>query len=291
MLMKRMAPLLLAGCGALVACAAVTVAAEQPLPSVRLNRAIELLAQNKPIFRLISTNRSMENARAVGASDADFVIIDMEHVALDFERLQMFLLGVTNKAEIARKGSLQPNILTFPLNVPAWSIEPLRAAPAPTNQQTPSRLPDVIYVATPADVVDAMLKVANVKATDVLYDLGCGDGRIVITAAKEYGARGVGFDIDPQRIKEATASAQQAGVADRVRFVEADLFEANISEASVVTVYLLSSLNLKLRPKLMRELKPGTRVVSHAFDMGDWKPERELNVNGRRVFLWTIPKQ
>ena len=289
--MKRLAPLLLAGCGALVACAAVTVAAEQPLPSVRLNRAIELLAQNKPIFRLISTNRSMENARAVAASDADFVIIDMEHVALDFERLQMFLLGMTNKAEIARKGSLQPIILTFPLNVPAWSIEPLRAAPAPTNQQTPSRLPDVIYVATPADVVDAMLKVANVKATDVVYDLGCGDGRIVITAAKEYGARGVGFDIDPQRIKEATANAQQAGVADRVRFVEADLFEANISEASVVTVYLLSSLNLKLRPKLMRELKPGTRVVSHAFDMGDWKPERELNVKGRRVFLWTIPKQ
>jgi len=273
--MKRLAPLLLAGCSALVACAAATVAAEQPLPSVRLNRAIELLAQNKPIFGLISTNRSMENARAVAASDADFVIIDMEHGA----------------AEIARKSSLQPNILTFSLNVPAWSIEPLRAAPAPTNQQTPSRLPDVIYVATPADVVDAMLKVANVKATDVVYDLGCGDGRIVITAAKEYGARGVGFDIDPQRIKEATANAQQAGVADRVRFVEADLFEANISEASVVTVYLLSSLNLKLRPKLMRELKPGTRVVSHAFDMGDWKPERELNVKGRRVFLWTIPKQ
>ena len=291
MLMKRLAPLLLAGCGTLVACAAATVAAEQSLPSVRLNRAIELLAQNKPIFGLISTNRSMENARAVAASDADFVIIDMEHGALDFERLQMFLPGMTNKAEIARKSSLQPNILTFSLNVPAWSIEPLRAAPATTNQQTPSRLPDVIYVATPADVVDAMLKVANVKATDVVYDLGCGDGRIVITAAKEYGARGVGFDIDPQRIKEATASAQQAGVADRVRFVEADLFEANISEASVVTVYLLSSLNLKLRPKLMRELKPGTRVVSHAFDMGDWKPERELNVNGRRVFLWTIPKQ
>ena len=152
-------------------------------------------------------------------------------------------------------------------------------------------MPDVIYVATPADVVDAMLKVANVKATDVVYDLGCGDGRIVITAAKEYGARGVGFDIDPQRIKEATANAQQAGVADRVRFVEADLFEANLSGASVVTVYLLSSLNLKLRPKMMRELKPGTRVVSHAFDMGDWKPERELNVKGRGVFLWTIPKQ
>jgi SAM-dependent methyltransferase len=181
--------------------------------------------------------------------------------------------------------------LTSCLDAAAGSINSPDAVPAQIDQQTPSRLPDVIYVATPPDVVDAMLKAANVKATDIVYDLGCGDGRIVITAAKAYGARGVGIDIDLQRIKEATANAQQAGVADRVRFLEADLFEASISEATVVTLYLLPSLNLKLRAKLMRELKPGTRVVSHAFDMGDWKPEQELNINGRRVFLWTIPKQ
>ena len=182
--------------------------------------------------------------------------------------------------------------LTLGLQASARSIASLHAAAALMAQtQAPSRSPDVIYVATPPDVVDAILRVAKVGPTDVVYDLGCGDGRIVITAAKQYGARGVGIDIDPQRIKEATTNAQQAGVSDKVRFVEADLFEANISDATVVALYLIPSLNLKLRPKLMRDLKPGTRVVSHAFGIGDWKPEQELNVNGRRVFLWTIPKQ
>lgn len=171
------------------------------------------------------------------------------------------------------------------------SLELVHRAAARVHQQAPARLPDVIYVPTPTDVVEAMLDAAKVSSSDIVYDLGCGDGRIVITAAKKYGARGVGIDIDPQRIKEATANAQQSGVADNVRFLQADLFETDISEASVVTLYLLASLNLKLRPKLLRELKPGTRVVSHAFDMGDWKPEQELNVHGRRVFLWTIPQQ
>jgi len=180
---------------------------------------------------------------------------------------------------------------TFGPRADAGSIELLHSAPSRITEQTPSRLPDVIYVATPLDVVEAMLKAAKVNSSDIVYDLGCGDGRIVITAAKEYGASGVGIDLDPQRIKEATTNAHQAGVADRVRFLQADLFEANISEASVVALYLLPSLNLRLRPKLMRDLKAGTRLVSHAFDMGDWKPELELNVNGRRVFLWTIPKQ
>ena len=181
---------------------------------------------------------------------------------------------------------------TFGVQAGPSSIGSLRAAVALSGQtQTPARLPDVIYVATPPDVVDAMLKVANVKSSDVVYDLGCGDGRIVITAAQEYGARGVGIDIDPQRIREATANAQHAGVTDKVRFIQADLFEASISEATVVTLYLLPSLNEKLRPKLMKELKPGTRVVSHAFEIGDWKPEKELNVNGRRVYMWTIANQ
>jgi len=157
--------------------------------------------------------------------------------------------------------------------------------------QAPARQPDVIYVPTPPEVVDAMLKLAGVKAGDVVYDLGCGDGRIVIAAVQKYGARGIGIDIDPQRIKEATANAQKAGVADRVKFMQADLFETNISEASVVTLYLLPSLNLKLQPKLMRELKPGTRIVSHSFDMGAWKPDQEQTVDGRHIYMWTLPKK
>jgi SAM-dependent methyltransferase len=153
------------------------------------------------------------------------------------------------------------------------------------------RTPDVIFVPTPTEVVEAMLKAAKVTKNDVVYDLGCGDGRIVITAAKEYGARGIGIDIDPQRIAEARANAEKAGITDRVKFLEQDLFETDFHEATVVTLYLLPSLNLKLRPKLLKELKPGTRIVSHAFDMGDWKPEQEIDVDGRTVYLWTVPRQ
>jgi cyclopropane fatty-acyl-phospholipid synthase-like methyltransferase len=164
-------------------------------------------------------------------------------------------------------------------------------ASAQTSTQAPLRSPDVIFVPTPQEVVDAMLEVAKVTKTDVVYDLGSGDGRIPVTAAKKYGARAVGIDIDPQRIKEANANAQSAGVTDKVKFLNQDLFTTDISEASVVTLYLLPSLNVKLMPKLKAELKPGTRIVSHAFDMGDWKPEQTLNVNGRTVYYWTIPKR
>ncbi len=156
------------------------------------------------------------------------------------------------------------------------------------EQQEQKKL-DVPYVPTPQSVVDAMLKLAAVTKNDVVYDLGCGDGRIVITAAKNHGALGVGVDIDPERIKEANANAQKAGVSDRVKFVEQDLFQTNFKEASVVTLYLLPDINLKLRPKLQSELKPGTRIVSHAFDMGDWQPEKTENVEGRTIYLWTIP--
>lgn len=171
----------------------------------------------------------------------------------------------------------------------------LAALAAPAAAQTTAapgqlRSPDVIFVPTPQEVVDAMLEVAKVTKNDVVYDLGSGDGRIPVTAAKKYGARAVGIDIDPQRIKEANANAQSAGVTDKVTFLNQDLFTTDISEATVVTLYLLPSLNLKLMPKLKAELKPGTRIVSHAFDMGDWKPEQTLNVNGRTVYYWTIPK-
>ena len=169
------------------------------------------------------------------------------------------------------------------------------AALAAAQQQSGMlRTPDVIFVPTPPEVVKAMLEVANVTKGDVVYDLGSGDGRIPIAAVKDFGAaRATGIDIDPQRIKEANENLQKSGLSgDRVRFLNQDLFQTNISEATVVTLYLLPSLNLKLLPKLKAELKPGTRIVSHAFDMGnEWPPEKELDVNGRRVFFWTIPKR
>jgi SAM-dependent methyltransferase len=157
------------------------------------------------------------------------------------------------------------------------------------ERPAPTRGPDVIFVPTPNEVVDAMLKMAAVTKADTVYDLGCGDGRIVITAAQRYGARGVGIDIDPERVKEATENVRKAKVADRVRIIRGDLFEADISAASVVTLYLLTNLNLKLRPKLLNDLRPGTRVVSHAFDMGDWEPENRASVLGTSVYLWRIP--
>ena len=153
-------------------------------------------------------------------------------------------------------------------------------------------LPDVIYVPTPPEVVEAMLKMADAKKGDVLYDLGSGDGRIPIAAVQKFSVtKAVGIDIDPERIKEANDNAQKAGVTRQVNFRNEDLFQANFSEATIVTLYLLDSLNEKLRPKLMADLKPGTRIVSHAFQMGDWKPEKTENVNGRMIYFWTIPKK
>jgi SAM-dependent methyltransferase len=157
-------------------------------------------------------------------------------------------------------------------------------------RQSPTRAPDIDYVPTPQEVVDAMLKLAGVTRNDVIYDLGSGDGRIPITAAKTYGARGVGIDIQKAQVDAATANAKVAGVSDKVRFLNQDLFTANISDATVVTLYLLPELNLKLLPKLNAELKPGTRVVSHSFDMGDAiKPKQTLRVGGRVVFLFVVP--
>ena len=164
---------------------------------------------------------------------------------------------------------------------------------APAAQAKPQlRDPDVIFVPTPQSVVDAMLKLANVTKNDVVYDLGCGDGRIVVTAAKQFGARGVGIDIDPKRIEESNANATAAGVTNLVKFMNTDIFadSTNLSEATVVTLYLLPSLNVKLLPKLRRELKPGTRIVSNSFSMGEWEPERTVEVDGRPVYFWTMPK-
>jgi ribosomal protein L11 methylase PrmA len=156
--------------------------------------------------------------------------------------------------------------------------------PRKTTQQ-----PDVIFVPTPHEVVDDMLRLANVRKGDVLYDLGSGDGRIAIAAAKKFGIKAVGIDIDPERIREATENAKRAGVASLVEFRQEDLFKADFKEATVVTLYLLPDLNVKLRPRLWEELKPGTRIVSHQFDMGTWKPEKRLESSGRVVYFWTIP--
>ena len=165
------------------------------------------------------------------------------------------------------------------------------AVPAMPSSAQMARLkaPDVKFVPTPQSVVVAMLDLAKVTPADVVYDLGSGDGRIPITAAKEYGARGVGIEIDWFRIREANDNLKRAGVGDRVRFVNQDLFEANISEATVVTLFLGGRINQDLMPKLKRELRPGTRIVSHQFDMGyGWPPERSQDVDALMIYLWTI---
>lgn len=150
---------------------------------------------------------------------------------------------------------------------------------------------DVPYVPTPMDVVEAMLDLAKVSKNDVVYDLGCGDGRIVVTAAKKYGATGIGVDLNPERIKEANENAKEKGVEKKVKFYEGNLFDFDFSKASVLTLYLLPDVNLQLMPKILKEMKPGSRVVSHAFDMGNWKPDKQISVDGRTVYLWTVPKR
>lgn len=158
---------------------------------------------------------------------------------------------------------------------------------------TPSRTPDVPYVPTHENIVAEMLKVAGVGKNDVLYDLGSGDGRIVITAAKQFGTRGVGIDIDPERIKDANENAKKAGVTGRTKFILGDIFEADFREATVVTMYLLPEVNMRLRPKLLSDLRPGTRIVSHNYDLGDWKPRRTIKITlsdgDHWVYFWVVP--
>jgi SAM-dependent methyltransferase len=173
--------------------------------------------------------------------------------------------------------------------LPAFFIF-LASVAACGQEGAPRRAPDVHWEPTPDDVVVAMLRLAAVNERDVVYDLGCGDGRIVVAAARDFGARGVGIDIDPQRIRESLENAKAAGVMNRVSFREEDLFEADIREATVVTLFLWPHLNLKLKPRLLEQLKPGTRVVSYIHNMGDWQAEKRLEIRGRPVYLWTIPR-
>lgn len=189
------------------------------------------------------------------------------------------------------------NHQTLPRFAIATLLTFISLAFAQTTQ--PKHDPDVPYVPTTEEAVKAMLKLADVKQSDIVYDLGCGDGRIVISAAKEFGAHGVGIDINPERIAEAKDNARKAGVENLVRFEENDLFQADIHQATVVTLFLLNSVNLKLRPKLLKDLKPETRIVSNTFGMGDWKPDKELTVGdpvqgfslSRKLFLWIVPQR
>jgi SAM-dependent methyltransferase len=169
--------------------------------------------------------------------------------------------------------------------------------PAVAQSPQPQHEPDVPYVPTTPEAVQKMLELARVTKGDIVYDLGCGDGRIVVAAAKQFGARGVGIDIDPIRIREANENAKKAGVENLVRFEERDLFKADIHEATVVTLFLLPDVNLRLRPKLLQELRPGTRAVSNTFEMHDWKPEKTATLGesrddfalSRKFYLWIVP--
>jgi hypothetical protein len=189
-----------------------------------------------------------------------------------------------------RRGALQTILCAIIL---AGCAAGVSCGKRPTLGPASLRAPDVHYEPTPHDVVEVMLRLANVKAGDVVYDLGCGDGRIIIRAVRVFGARGVCVDIDPQRIAESRENAHAAGVSERIRFVNQDLLLMDVSEATVVMLFLSPALNLTVRPKLLTELKPGARVVSHWHDMGDWKPQEMVRVqsNGRErsVYLWTIP--
>jgi predicted RNA methylase len=151
------------------------------------------------------------------------------------------------------------------------------------------RKADVVYIPSPDEVVEAMLELAEVNSTDIVYDLGSGDGSIPIFAARKYGAHGVGIEINPVLVQDARKNAEQAGVGHLVRFIEGDLFEADITEATVVTLFLLESLNERLRPRLLSSLRPGSRIVSHEFGMGAWQPEKSIEVVRRKVHLWTVP--
>lgn len=178
-----------------------------------------------------------------------------------------------------------------PLQIQQAQTAPVEPAPAPSETGEPLEAP---YVPTPQVVVDQMLAMADIGPDDVIYDLGSGDGRIVITAAQKFGARGVGIEIDPELVALANTNAAAAGVSDRVQFREEDLFKTDFRDATVVTLYLLQEVNLRLRPILLTQLKPGSRIISHSYNMGDWEPEAVEVVQGPNklhiLYKWTVPE-
>lgn len=174
---------------------------------------------------------------------------------------------------------------------PAQDIDSTETPLLDTSAPDTTVDPDVPFVRTPQRIVNRMLEIANVSGDDVVYDLGSGDGRIPLTAAQTYGARGVGIEIKPGLVQKARRKAEMAGVADRVEFRQQNLFEADFRDATVITLYLLPDVNTKLRPMLFEQLEPGTRVVSHGFDMDEWEPDRVVQVDNTYLYLWTIPEE
>jgi precorrin-6B methylase 2 len=217
---------------------------------------------------------------------------------LDYQKSMMksfkkigFLLVSLSLGSLAVVGCTQQR------NFSETQIEPETQQPAtPVQTQPPTETPSVPYVPTPQVVVNQMLELAKVSGDDVLYDLGSGDGRIPISAAQKYNVRrGTGVELDPELVEESRANAESAGVSDRVEFLQQDLFKTDLSDATVVTLYLLPNVNLELRSKLLRELKPGTRIVSHDFDMGEWQPEQVVNVQSdtrqHTLYYWVVPEE
>jgi SAM-dependent methyltransferase len=180
---------------------------------------------------------------------------------------------------------LNPKVFSFCL--PLFFISSFASA-SPQDDEVQIHAP---YVGTAPATVDAMLKLARTKRKDVVYDLGCGDGRIVIAAAKRYGSRGVGIDINPERVREAQANAHREGVENLVTFRVGDVYDADVRSATVVMLYLLPEMNLKLRPKLKSELKPGARIVTHDFAMGNWRPKKQSCINGDHIYLWVLHRR
>lgn len=215
---------------------------------------------------------------------------------MQLQRIMGLLLASVSVVSLGVAGCTQQRDFDTDAQIESPTVQSQAQATDSTVQpQEQQRQADVPYVPTPNEVVEQMLQLANVSGDDVLYDLGSGDGRIVITAAQKHGTRGTGIDINPDLVKQSQENAQQAGVADRTTFVQQDLFQTNLSEATVVTLYLLPDINLKLRPKLFQELKPGTRIVSHDFNMGEWQPERVVQVQGpdrqHTLYYWVVPQQ
>ena len=170
----------------------------------------------------------------------------------------------------------------------AVALAPEIAGPATEAQRPPARTPDIHFVPTRQSIADAMLQLAHVNSNDIVYDLGSGDGRIVITAAQKYGARGVGIELDPKLVRISRETAIEGAVEHKVAFLEGDLFTADISPATVVTLYLSTTVNMRLEPKLRRELRPGTRIVSQRFPIGNWTPDETIEAEGEKLFLWKI---
>lgn len=214
---------------------------------------------------------------------------------MQLHRILLLFVTSLSAGSLLLTGCAQQESLTSQTQPAQPNVQTAETTTPTPDTQTPQREPDVVYVPTPDVVVERMLELAKVGKNDVLYDLGSGDGRIPITAAKKFGTQGFGVELRSDLIQEAKQNAQKANVSDRVQFLQQDLFQTDISKATVVTLYLLPELNVKLRPKLFKELKPGTRIVSHDFNMGDWQPEQTVQVQGpdrvHTVYSWVIPEK